>query len=297
MQRRTLRSWEGPFPRFRGPWLGQRPPGLKPVEFAPQIFDTDKMSFGTIFSPDGTEFFFGYERPGNNEIHDIVCSRLEDGAWSDPQRLPVNCDVMDGDHCLSLDGTRLFWRSWRLLPGETEERDGSTLWWSERRSGEWSEAKLLRCGGEIRRTGYPAIGRTDTLYFPARGADGSASIFRAQRADATFTAPEEIVTGMAVGGDLCIAPDESYLIITCESEPENLGRGDLFVSFRRKDDTWTPLRHAGALVNTPGESAYTHCPAVTPDGAFLLYRLFDFETKRSRVFWVRTAFLDELRPR
>jgi len=294
---RTQRpSWAGAFTRRRGPWLGQTPPGKAPVEFAPEIFDTDKMSFGTVFSPNGDEFFFGYQRPGTDDVHDIWCARGSGDVWTEPEALPFNSDVMDGDHCLSADGNRLYWRSWRLLPNETAAREWSYLWWSERTASGWTEARLLECGGEIQRTGYPATGKTDTLYFPARGDDGSAGVFRSRPAGDAYGPPEEIITGMKVGGDMCIAPDESYLIITCEGDPANLGKGDLFVSFRREDDTWTPLRHAGNVVNTLGENAYTHCPMITPDGQFLLYRLFNFETKRSRVFWVSAEILAALRP-
>lgn len=50
---------------------------------------------------------------------------------------------------------------------------------------------------------------------------------------------------MKTDGDMCVAPDESYLIITCTERPENLAKGDLYVSLRREDDTWMPLRHGG----------------------------------------------------
>jgi hypothetical protein len=285
-RRRDVRSWDGDFPRFAGPWLGQPMPGAEPIEFAPEILCTDRMSFGTVFGPSGDEFLFGHQRPGTDDVHDILSTRLEDGVWTEPERLPFNSDVMDGDHCLSADGRRIYWRSWRLLPDETEPREWSYLWWAERSDEGWSEARLLACGGEIQRTGYPAIGRSDTLYFPARGRDGKASVFRSRRVDGEYGAPEEILSGMKVGGDMCVAPDESRLVIACEGEPENLGKGDLFVSLRRSDDTWTPLRHAGDVVNAPGEDAYTHCPAISPDGRFLFYRAYDFGTERSRVFWV-----------
>ena len=110
-KRSGRRSWANAFPRFEGPWLGQTPPGMTPVEFAPEIFGTDKMSFGTVFSPDGDEFFYGFERAGTDNVHDVLCTRRVDDAWTEPEILPFNSDVMDGDHCLSADGNRLFWRS------------------------------------------------------------------------------------------------------------------------------------------------------------------------------------------
>lgn len=289
-------GWANAFPKFSGPWLGQTPPGARPVEFAPEIFNTGRMAFGTVFSPSGDEFFFGYQRPGTDDVHDILCTRRVGDAWTEPEALPFNSDVMDGDHCLSADGNRLLWRSWRLLPDETESREWSYLWWSERTDRGWGKARALKCGGEPIRSGYPGIGRSDTLYVTARGEGGDISICRSPRMGDECGPPEEIVTGMKSGGDMCVAPDESYLVIACTERPENLGKGDLFVSFRRDDDTWTPLQHAGDVVNASGEDAQTHCPMITPDGRYLLYRVYNHGTKQACVFWVRAEILETLRP-
>lgn len=278
-----------------GPWLGQACPGDTPAEFFPEIFDTDRRSFGTTFSADGKAFYFGFQRPGPGDVHDILMTLQDVDTWSDPSVLPFNSDVSDLDHCLSADGTRMFWRSWRLLPEETEERPWSYLWWAEQGEDGWSDARLLKCEGENLRTGYPAIGRSGALYYTARGNGGKVSIMRARPSGTDFAEPEEIIKGMAAGGDMCVAPDESLLVITCKGEPENLGRGDLFVSFRNEDGSWTALQHAGELVNTAGEDINTHCPMITPDGAYLFYRVYNFTSGRGRVFWVKARFLHELR--
>jgi hypothetical protein len=291
-ERPEHQGWATAFMKFSGPWLGQTPPGTRPVEFVPEIFNTDKMSFGTVFSPGGAEFFFGYQRAGTDDVHDILFTQRAGDAWTEPEVLPFNSDVMDGDHCLSADGNRLFWRSWRPLPGETESREWSYLWWSERTAQGWGRAQPLRCGEELQRSGYPAIGRSDTLYVTARGEGGDVSVCRSRWTGDQYGPLEEIVTGMTSGGDMCVAPDESLLVISCTERPENLGKGDLFVSFRRENGTWTPLRHTGEAINTPGENAETHCPMMTPDGKYLLYRVYDHGTKRARVFWVSAEILE-----
>lgn len=284
--------WTDDFPELRGPWLGQTPPDLTPVEFVPEIFATSRMSFGTVFSPDGTEFFFGFERPGSDGVHDILVTCRVDDVWGRPEILSFNSDEMDGDHCLSADGNRLIWRSWRSLPGETEPQERSYLWWAERNDEGWGDAQLLRCGEGLQRSGYPAIGRSSTLYLTARTEGADVSICRSRWDGDAYGPLEEIVTGMKTGGDMCVSPDERFLIITCNERPENLGKGDLYVSFRRDDDTWTPLRHLGDVVNARGEDAYTHCPMITPGGEFLLFRTYDFATKQGRVFWVNARIIE-----
>jgi hypothetical protein len=46
---------------LKGPYLGQKPPGMKPEIFAPGILNTDTMgAFCAVFSPEGDEFHFVY---------------------------------------------------------------------------------------------------------------------------------------------------------------------------------------------------------------------------------------------
>ena len=285
------------FTTYRGPWLKQPLPSNKPVAFLPEILDArDRMAFGTVFNPAGDAFYFGYEREGDSDNHDILESRRVNGVWSTPIVLPFNSDAMDGDHCLSHDGNRMFWRSWQLLSEEIEPRSWSYLWWAERTGHAWSEARLLKCGREKQRTGYPAIGQSNTLYFAKRAEDGDICVARSRNNDGVYETPEEIIGGLNIGGDLCVAPDESYLIITEEGRPENIGKGDLFVSFQLDDGSWSELRHMGDVVNTAGDNASTHCAMMSPDAEYLFYRLFDLETRRGCVFWMSTRSLDALQP-
>ena len=46
------------FPVLKGPYLGQKPPGMTPEVFAPGIISTEHKEHSTLaFSPDGTEIF------------------------------------------------------------------------------------------------------------------------------------------------------------------------------------------------------------------------------------------------
>ena len=47
------------FPVLRGPYLGQKPPGMTPEVFAPGIISTrEKYELNSIFSPKGDEFYY-----------------------------------------------------------------------------------------------------------------------------------------------------------------------------------------------------------------------------------------------
>ncbi|MEL6973040.1 MAG: hypothetical protein AAFO02_22940, partial [Bacteroidota bacterium] len=82
-----------------------------------------------------------------------------------------------------------------------------------------------------------------------------------------------------------IDPDESYIIF-CSTREEGLGRGDLYISFKNEDGSWTNAINMGAPVNTVHHEL---CPFVTKDGQYFFY------TSDQDIYWVSTTIFDELR--
>ncbi|HSG27216.1 MAG TPA: hypothetical protein VLA34_01960, partial [Candidatus Krumholzibacterium sp.] len=87
-----------------------------------------------------------------------------------------------------------------------------------------------------------------------------------------------------------IAPDESYLIFNSR-RPGGAGEGDLYVSYRLDDGSWTEAVNLEAL-NTPyGDWGAT----VSPDGKYLFFTRN--MTGNGDIYWVSTDIIEELRPR
>ena len=57
------------FPKLKGPYLGQKPPGMKPEIFAPGIISVDENfeHSAAVFSPDGKEVFWCTNVNGNTD--------------------------------------------------------------------------------------------------------------------------------------------------------------------------------------------------------------------------------------
>jgi hypothetical protein len=68
-------------------------------------------------------------------------------------------------------------------------------------------------------------------------------------------------------GDLFVAPDESYIVLS-SGRPGGLGRNDLYISFMKRDGSWTVPANMGGAVNS---EEIEYCPFVTPDGKYLFY--------------------------
>ena len=286
------------FPVLKGPYLGQKPPGMTPEVFAPGVLNTEKMgAFCSVFSPDGDEFHFVYYERANDTTGGLAWMRRVNNTWTEPEMHHFNGDTWDNDMCMSADGSTLIFRSWRALPDGRKPEDHSYLWFVKRTEEGWSRAEPLYCASTPVRTGYPSITDNGILYFAHRR-DERFGIFRSKPENETYGLPEHVFTAVdsiKTEGDMFVAPDESYMIISCWDHPNNIGsgQGDLYITFRKDDGTWTEEKNMGALINTPyGEN----CPQVSPDGKYFFFNRYNPDAGEGNIYWVDARIIDEHLP-
>jgi len=68
--------------------------------------------------------------------------------------------------------------------------------------------------------------------------------------------------------------------------PDGLGRGDLYVSFKHEDGSWSKSMNMGPQINTVHHEL---CPYVTSDGKYFFY------TSNEDIYWVSTDIIHQLR--
>jgi hypothetical protein len=283
------------WPDVAGPYLGQEPPGMTAQIFAPGIISTDGSEINSVFAPDRDEFYFTVWTPETG-TKILVTSQI-DGRWSAPEAASFSNDISDVDPAISSDGQRVFFSTRRPRPGEFEtRRDGFDIWFAERTELGWGKEQYL---GPVVNSGesqvYPTVTRDGTLYFQAvrEGGYGKADIYRSRLLDGVYQAPENlgpVINSENYEGDVYIAQDESYLIVSIYGREDGYGKGDLYVSFRSLDGLWAPLKNMGGAINSDERD---FCPMVTPDGKY-----FFFSSKREGegdIFWVDAKFIDTLR--
>lgn len=278
-------------------YFGQPTPGLTPQLFAPGIVNTTAIEFNGVFSPDGREFMFGRHVAG---VDTMFYSMLQAGQWSAPVRFAAFPGTVSGDMAFSPDGQELYF----LGEHPNEYAPGAPTWdiWVSRRvEGKWAPARVVpapvsTAALEV----YPVVVADGSLYFSSdRAGEGRLDLFRAQRlADGNFDEPVPLgapINGEFRTGDTFVAPDESYVIISSARSP-GLGRGDLFVSFRRDDGSWGEPIHLGDVINT---ADHEFCPMVTPDGKYLFFsRMYggSWDTATGGdVFWVDAKIIEQFR--
>ncbi len=283
-------TWNHEMPQLRGPWLGQGSPTRVPTEFCSDVLATEDPVCGIVFSPAGDEAFFTVNRTALDSA-ELMTMRLRKGVWTAPAFAAVNSDQIDNDITLSPDGRRLCWRSWRSLPGKTAPEDRPHLWAADRQDDGWGDAFPIRCDGNVQIGWYPCFAANGTLYFSTRSSGGTYKVVRASRSGEQYGPAETLIDGMGSGGDLCVHPDERFLIVTQFSLPHFQGIGNLTVSAPRFDGSWSPLQDLGPAINT---DKLEYCATISADGESLFFCRMDRSTRRARTYWVSASILDSL---
>ncbi len=301
-------SQQSDFPRLTGPYLGQKPPRLRPEIFAPGIISTGMSESAIAISPDGNEIFYTVHA-GNSET--IITTKLENGCWTAPEVAPFSGKYLDGFPAIHPDGSKLYFHSYRPLDESSQIADVVNIWVTEKKENQWSEPKPV--GPPINGDGFvccPSVTQSGTLYYSKKTKDGGEKIYRSRFADGKYMEPEELprqVNREKEQYHAVISPDESYLI---------LPRENYLVSFRDEHDQWSDLIDFGDVVN---EMKSGGCPSISSDGKYIFFAAYPqvkwnkyFEERhtykdlqeitlqqpaaeRTDIFWVSAKIIEELR--
>lgn len=288
------------FPQLRGPYLGQKTPGMTPEVFAPGIISVkDRFELNSVFSPKGDEFFFAVEAPGDRAV--MMYSKQVNGVWTQPEIAPMSKNLKeysDVDMAFSPDGNRLYYCSNRAVPGN--KKPEMNIWFSTRETNGWSKPVVLEKPVNSENIDlYPTFTTTGTMYFTSKrdGGFGNKDIYYSRWKNGRFTAPVHMgpaINTKNVEGDIFISPAEDYLIVTSEKRPDGLGSADLYISFRKKDGTWTNAKNMGEPVNSKGVE---FCPMVSPDGKYFFFTRKTRAVPKGQIYWVDAKIIEIHRPK
>ncbi|MGD9346116.1 MAG: hypothetical protein PVH84_09660 [Candidatus Aminicenantes bacterium] len=120
--------------------------------------------------------------------------------------------------------------------------------------------------------GCPTIADNGNLYFFSDrvGGRGNDDIWMSEYLGGPYAKPVNLGDAINTVGfelDPFIAPDESYIIFA-RIDKERIGSFDLFISFKKKDGTWTRAENMGGKINSNGSE---FCPTVSPDGRYFFF--------------------------
>jgi len=271
-------------------YFNEIPPGKTPKVFAPGKVSTEAVfEFGAVFSNDQCEFYFAVEINGKAETRGM---KYQDGSWSVASKILTHNEYSFNDPFLTPDGKKLFFISDRPLGGTGSKKDYD-IWYVERQTNGWSEPK--NAGKNInsdKNEYYISFTKTGKMYFSSNAKDQTQQrnydIYTAEFKDGRFQpsiALSSMINTDSYEADVFVAPDESYVVFST-NRPGGLGSGDLYVSFRKQDGTWTLSKSLGNNINTETDE---FCPYVSPDGKYLFY------ASRGDIYWVSAEVIKALR--
>jgi len=279
--------------KLRGPYLGQKPPGIIPEIFAPGIISTEKFEGNIWFSKDG--FTLVFYRWGGDESG-IHLMEQKNGKWKKPRLFPHILPGYDGDFLFSPDGRKLVFSTQRPVSKNGAKLDFCYIYLMEKTGTSWGKpVKLDSPVNSGMHDSYPCLTKNYNLYFFSRRDEGygKSDIYRSKLVDGKYSSVEN--SGKKINSadqdfDAFVAPGESYMIF-CSDRPGGYGYADLYISFKKQDNAWTDPVNMGEEINSEGDE---WTPFVTIDDKYLFFS--SDKVGNREVYWVDAKIIEELKP-
>jgi hypothetical protein len=276
----SINAQETDFPKLTGPYLGQKPPGMKPEIFAPGIISIDgSLEAGCTFTPNLKEFYFVRGKSMKHKPAIMVC-REEKGVWTIPEVAPFSGVYFDFEPNITPDGTKMFFM--RFDRSDNGIQRG--LWVMERVGDGWGEPRFHTPGM------YATATIDGTLYYTSP--DEDEGVVRSRFVQGRYLGPEVVGGGVnspKPGAHPCISPDESFIVFDSR-RPDEESRSDLYVCFRNEDGTWGDAFDLGSVLGKGPKN----CPALSPDGKYLFYVFFNSNSDVD-IYWVDARVIKNLK--
>jgi Tol biopolymer transport system component len=257
------------FPVLKGPYLGQKPPGMKPELFAPGIVSTkDHIEMGFTCTSDGREIYFARsERMDIDSYFAIWVVRQKNGKWSKPEVAPFSGVYRDFGPFVTPDGKYLLF--YRMSSKKAQIERGTYI--------------IEKQGDTFGEPGYffNAYCMTSadfkTFYFSTeKDKKTSRDLAMVQWDNGDFLTPEKLkgsINSDEWEAHGCISPDGTYIIFDRIQHT--------YVSFLQKDNKWSKG------YQLPGKF---HVPIVSGNGKYIFFEA------NGDIHWVSTKIIEAMRP-
>ncbi len=285
-------SGQGDFWNSKDAYLGQRRPSETPEIFAPTLVALKGafMMGRVAFSRDGREFYFAqndsWELGDNAKLMQV---RFADRHWQNATVVAAQCL----SPTLSLDGNTLYMR--KVIKGASM----NNVWQAHRTAKEWSTpVEYLREQFGVydfmpTRSGRAYVGSEPDENDQKNGITYAFSVLTISDGTVHVKSLGQPLNGPGFNGDLYVAPDESYMIVSAKETKTY--ESQLYISFNKHDGKWSEPVSLGEKINAG--LAHRWGQYVSPDGRYLFYTHGTSE-KDCAVYWVRfDNLLTRLRPK
>ena len=272
----------------------QESPQAAPA-FESIIAKFDKVRDFTM-SPEGDEAYFSVQSPVE-EISVIVMIKKNNNQWTKPAITSFsNGQFKDLEPYIAPDGLKLYFVSNRPLDASSSKAKDFDIWMVSRKDTKspWStpvhlDAPINTEHNEF----YPAVATNGNMYFTVDSPEtkGKDDIFFSEWKDGKYSprvSLSEAINSEGYEFNSYIAPDESYLLYSKYRAKDGLGSGDIYISHKQADGSWSQAKNLGVPINS---AQMDYCPFVHQKSQTLY-----FTSRRSSLGLSKGGFknLDEL---
>ena len=268
-------------------YLGQKPPGLIPEIFAPGVISINGRSeHGISFSPELDEVYFSANH--KDEDPSIYYSKLEGNEWTHPKKANFTKGEKVGEMhpFVNPTGDQIYFTAHDefTLP---EHKESIKTWYVDRLENSWSNAIQLDSPVNEDFVFYSNQAKNGDLYYTNVS---KRKMYYAPYKNGKFPKVKEL--GIEFGFHGFISPSQDYLVVNARNKEDAQRKSDIYVYFKKKDDTWSKPINLGKDVNSNfGET----CPSITPDGKYLFFSRYNEEGGVPNFYWASTEIISKLK--
>ena len=244
--------------------------------FGDGIISTHRNEYNITFSPDGTLIMFTIANNTNaNRFYTIFLCEKKNGKWDTPKVAPFSGLFSDADPFFSPDGKSVYFISTRSTSNNVNDvKTDFDIWAVSYKNKIFGIPKHL--GNSVNSNKdelYPTVSIKGNLFFSTENGTNGYDLMFSRFEDNSYKKPialSDSINTKTTEFDAFVAPDESYIIYTSMGDENNFGSGDLYISFKNKDN-WTKGKNIGKKVNT---IHMDQCPVVLNNGRYLFFTSF-----------------------
>ncbi len=291
---------------YRGPYLGQSPPGSEPQLFMPGLISTNYIDHCIGFLKEGRVCVFSVWEKGTYSMYETK------GRWTQPEKVPWQNEQGATDFTVGPNGKTVYFQSARHTTPDDKKREGNT-WKVEWAGDGWTEPVPLPSPANTEEFSelYPSVAPDGSVYYftVSRPDTRIGDIYRSQFVDGMYLEAERLlypINSDYYEVDPVVAPDGSYLLFG-SGRPGGYSLLDLYISFREEDGSWTHPVNTGPDVNP---FCIPIRMSVSPDGKYFFFpSSHDTDVPKGEdvispnierwgdydIYWMSTDFIKDLR--
>lgn len=231
--------------------------------FAPKIISNNQV-FGLTLSPDGNTAYFVNSFGGRKKLQ-VMQSEKVRGEWQTAKPAFFSDQKFrEIDPIVSPDGQRILYNSRKSFQKNATDEKDLDIWMVNQYNGKWGKPFPIDEINSDESETYATIAANGNIYFGLRSAKkgyGGNDIYVSRMVNGKYQEPVSLgypINTKSDEGNGFIAPDESYIIFSSDSNTSSFGQADLYISFNQ-NGKWSIPINLGGEINS-GQNDF--CPTI-----------------------------------